>query len=179
MDPLAAHLERLSWEKQKTLREHGVAPASYEPVPCPERSPSPSSNECGTKVLVDQYWVPLEALDGETSSHPCTNHLTGQQLSCRVYDAKIFQTRIKLYLANINGVHQVKEVIRVGRRVFVFSEQTYEDLHQYLREKQKLSEVHAAPLFRQIVELVIDAHSKNIALRDIKLKKFVFEDASR
>eukprot|EP00731_Ephydatia_muelleri_P033706 Em0036g10a len=37
-------------------------------------------------------------------------------------------------------------------------------------------EVKAVPLFRQIVEMVQDVHSKGIVLAEIKLKKFVFVD---
>ncbi len=61
----------------------------------------------------------------------------------------------------------------------VISNLIYGDLHQYLRERKRLTEVQAAPLFQQIVRLVRDAHSRGIALRDIKLKKFVFEDKAR
>jgi len=100
-------------------------------------------------------------------------------MSCRVYEAKFFHTKAELYLANIKGIHPIKEVINYGGRVFVFSDLTRDDLHQYLRDKKKLTEVQAAPLFRQIVELVRDAHAKGVALRDIKLKKFVFEDGNR
>ena len=174
MDPLAAHLQKLSWEKQTTQREPRVS------TPYLERSPSPPQSNYGSKkVLVNQYWVPVEALEGDPACHSCVDSQTGQQLCFRVYDGKLFRSRTDLYLANIRGVHSLREVIMVGRRVFVFSDETYEDLHQYLRDKRKLTEVQAAPLFHQIVELVKDAHSKNIALRDIKLKKFVFEDANR
>ena len=42
-----------------------------------------------------------------------------------------------------------------------------------------LTEVQAAPLFQQIVRLVRDAHSRGIALRDINLKNWVFENKSK
>ena len=178
MDSLAAHLEKLTWEKQRTLREvrgdvHGAV-NSHSPVISP-----PPQSRYGAMVCVDQYLVPLAALEEEPTSHPCVDSSSGEQLSCRVYDAKLFQSRTDLYLAGIQGVHPPKEIVMAGGRVFVFSEKTYEDLHQYLRDKKKLTEVQTAPLFRQIVELVRDAHAKNIALRDIKLKKFVFEDVGR
>ena len=63
--------------------------------------------------------------------------------------------------------------------MFVIGSRTYGDLHNYLKQHKKLSEVQAAPIFRQILTLVRDAHRKNIALRDLKLKNFVFEDPER
>ena len=55
----------------------------------------------------------------------------------------------------------------------------YGDLHQHLRQKQRLHETEAVLLFKQLVRLVCNAHAKGIALRDIKLKKIVFEDQRR
>ena len=174
MFSLAEHLEKLSHEQNKTWREDEAVSS-----PCPNPVVYLPVSRCEDMVCVDQYLVPVAALDGEPSSYLCVDHSSGEELSCRVYDAKFFQSRTELYLAGIQGVHPLREVVTAGGRVFVFSEKTYEDLHQYLREKKKLTEVQAAPLFRQIVELVRAAHAKNIALRDIKLKKFVFEDANR
>lgn len=172
MDSLATHLEKLSREKQQTMLDNGVVSRNRVPPCSPKSSYQPV-------VCVDQYLVPLAALEGEPTSHPCMDSISGEQLSCRVYDAKLFQSRADLYLAGIEGVHPVREVVMTSERAFVFSDRTYEDLHQYLRDKKKLTEVQAAPLFRQIVELVKDAHAKNIALRDIKLKKFMFVDTNR
>ena len=163
MDPLAEHLLKLSGEPD-------VSTPNLE---------SPSPPQGCKKVLIKKYWVPVEALEGDPAGHSCVDSQTGQQLSLRVYDGKLFCSRTDLYLANIRGVHSLREVIMVGSYVFVFSDETYEDLHQYLRDKRKLTEVQAAPLFHQIVEIVKDAHSKNIALRCIHLKNFVFEDANR
>lgn len=101
---------------------------------------------------------------------------SGQVLNFRVYDLRTFNTKAHLIFSGVLGVCQVGDVKMDSSNVFVFTERTYGDLHQYLRGKKKLSESVAAPLFKQIVQLVCNAHSHNIALRDIKLKKFVFSD---
>ena len=54
-----------------------------------------------------------------------------------------------------------------------------ENLHSYVRSKQKLSETVAAPLFNQVVAAVAHCHKNNIVLRDLKLRKFVFKDEDR
>ena len=68
------------------------------------------------------------------------------------------------------------DATRHGEKVFVFSPKPFGDLHNYLKQRRKLKEGVAARLFQQIVLLVRDAHRKNVVLRDLKLKKFVFED---
>ncbi|XP_015786694.1 tribbles homolog 2 [Tetranychus urticae] len=49
----------------------------------------------------------------------------------------------------------------------------------YVRDKGKLTENEARPLFYQICAIVADFHSKGIVLRDVKLRKFVFKDPER
>lgn len=57
------------------------------------------------------------ALDG--ACHACMDRQTGEELNCRVYDAKFFLSRTDLYKANIKNVHSRREVINVGKSVFV------------------------------------------------------------
>nr|XP_002131182.1 tribbles homolog 2 [Ciona intestinalis] len=54
-----------------------------------------------------------------------------------------------------------------------------ENLHSYVRSKQRLQEVAAAPLFKQVVSAVAHVHKNNIVLRDLKLRKFIFRDMER
>ena len=53
------------------------------------------------------------------------------------------------------------------------------NLHDYLKQRRKLKEGLAASIFRQIVLLVRDAHRKNVVLRNLRLKKLVFEDQEK
>ena len=174
MQSLASHLEELSQEKERRRRLSEQDDDPLSPAEVLEERPSEAVTAIG------QYFVPFRPIDGEAKSTIALDRSTGEQLSCRVYDLKSFHTRMFLFsTGHMKGVHPIQEVLQSETRAYVFSDLTYGDLHHYLREKKKLSEVEAAPLFQQIVELVKEAHSRGIALRDIKLKKFIFEDESR
>jgi serine/threonine protein kinase len=54
-----------------------------------------------------------------------------------------------------------------------------EDLHTHVRTMKKLDEHEAVRLFRQLVAAVAHCHAHRIVLRDIKLGKIFFTDASR
>ena len=169
MYSLASYLDKFSWEKEVKKKNSGT------PSSCCQTS----DTDHEPILPIGRYLVPVVALEGETTSRECLDTITGEQLTCRVYSRQLFQEKSSLFFAGTRRVHKIRDVLFVGDRAFVFSGVTHGDLHQYLRDKKRLSEVQAAPLFRQIVELVQDAHSRNIALRDIKLKKFIFEDAER
>ena len=175
---LASYLEKLSWEKEEKKSLQSASQASSKPASPPQAQVEVSAEPV---TSIGQYLVPVTALQGaEANSVISLNTATGEKLSCRVYDLKFFRSKEVLFsIGHGKGVHPMKEVLLTESRVFVFSGSHHGDLHQYLREKKRLGEVEAAPLFRQIVELVRDCHSRGIALRDIKLKKFVFEDAAR
>lgn len=100
-------------------------------------------------------------------------------LACQAYDLKTFHSKAHLIFAGLDGVHPMLDVQVTDENAFVISNPTYGDLHQYLRQRRRLSETQAAPLFQQLVRLVCKAHARGVALRDIKLKKIVFEDQQR
>ena len=184
---LTAHLEKLSWEKREKNKEVLVTDRLVSPTPL--LSPLPVQDPLtplDPLTPVGKYLVPLSLRDSEPSPHPltsqaCLDSTTGEELSCRVYDLKWFQSKAALFSigSGVAGVHKTRDVLFTNNRAFIFSDKHYGDLHQYLQEKKKLKEVEAASLFSQIVDLVREAHSCGIALRDIKLKKFVFVDARR
>lgn len=171
MHSLASHLEKLTSEKEKkNVRSSSCLSPCNSPV---ELLSEPV-------IPIGHYLVPLTALEGEpTTTTTCLDSSTGEHLSCRVYDLKVFQSKSALFSSGSKGVHPIREVLLTKDHAFVFTSRSYGDLHQYLKEKKRLTEVQAAPLFKQIVELVGGAHAQGIALRDIKLKKFVFADSAR
>ncbi len=133
----------------------------------------------GTPVIsLDQYLI--EATD-DTTDNPrrACNLTTGEALSAKLYEHTTFHVKAHLLLADVQGVCNVVDVKSSSDGVLVFTQQTHGDLHGYLREKKRLSESEAAPLFRQIAVMIAHAHHQRIALRDIKLKKFVFTDDNR
>lgn len=77
------------------------------------------------------------------------------------------------------GINQVKKII-IGRvHTFILFSPSFGDLHSYVRNKRRLREHEAMPLFRQIVEIVADCHRNGIILRDLKLRKFIFSNKER
>lgn len=128
-------------------------------------------------LSLGEYLVNLSV--SEDGRHPCFHRATAEELVCRVFELREFATRAHLHLADCEGVRRPRDVRVLEDKVFLIGSRTHGDLHNFLKRKKRLPEVQAAQLFRQIVSLVGAAHRKNIALRDLKLKKFVFEDPQR
>lgn len=129
-------------------------------------------------LTVEQYLI--EIIDSNTdNARRAFNLSTGETLSVQLYDHETFHLKAHLLLADVPGVCGVCDVKSSSEGVAVFTQHTYGDLHGYLRDKKRLSEYEAAPLFQQIVTMVAHAHQQRIALRDIKLKKFVFTNENR
>lgn len=142
------------------------------------RPPSPLPFSPGSQLLsLGHYVVNVSAKDGD--HHPCYDRRSGQTLNCRVYSLKEFQNLAPLMYKDIEGVHKVSDTTKLDDQLYVFSTRPYGDLHNFLKQHRKLKEGLAASIFRQIVLLVQDAHHKNVVLRDLKLKKFVFADPEK
>ena len=76
-------------------------------------------------------------------------------------------------------INPVREVIMGATRTYLIFPPCSTDLHSYVRTRRRLKEPHARTLFKQIVSAVHEAHSKGIVLRDLKLRKFIFNTESR
>ena len=109
----------------------------------------------------------------------CIDALTGERLSVRVYKKKHFVQLASILLTSCPGVNSPLHVISSDDEVITACKKTYGDLHEFLKSKKMLTEAQAAPLFRQIVDLVKHSHRQGIVLRDLKLKKLVFVDSER
>ena len=165
MVSLATFLHQLNHEQDET-NEH----AASSPLPLP----FPADSEL---LSVGQYVVNLSDKDGD--QHHAIDLRSRQLLHCRVYPPKTFLALAPLVYSDIEGVHKVLDVAQLGDKFYVFSSRPFGDLHNFLKQRRKLKEGVAASVFRQIVLLVRDAHRKNVVLRDLKLKKFVFEDQEK
>ena len=92
-----------------------------------------------------------------------------------------YQKTFKAYMRagwhdNINYLH---EVVQTPSRAYFFFEPHFGDLHMYVRHKKRLREAEAAKLFAQMVSAIGHCHDNGIALRDIKLRRFVFKNRER
>lgn len=167
MVSLATYLQQLTSEQSQHSVEHVVT-----------RTPTPLPFPPGSQLLsLGPYVVNLSAKEAE--HHPSLELRSGQTLNCKVYTLKNFQTLAPLIYRDIEGVHAVVDVTKLQDQVYVFSTRPFGDLHNFLKQRRKLKEGLAAHIFRQIVLLVRDAHRKHVVLRDLKLKKFVFEDPEK
>lgn len=125
-------------------------------------------------LAVGPYLVDRTIYDG--MYQPCVDSRTGEHLTVQRMDIKAFLSMAYILLNDCKGVQRTKDVCILDGKAYLFRGTSFGDLHNYLKHHKHLSEVQAVPLFRQIVEMVQDTHSKGIVLRDLKLKKFVFVD---
>ena len=132
------------------------------------RLPPPPKNI----LAVGPYLVEYRAI----GDCPCVNSRTGERLFVQRMDLKAFMSMGYILLNECKGVQRMQDVHILDGYAYLFKEISFGDLHTYLKQHKHLSEVKAVPLFRQIVEMVQDVHSKGIVLAEIKLKKFVFVD---
>ena len=167
---------------QPSDKQHGAVVEGYQRTIHPPRQEPrrPPLFSPGSRLLsLGRYLVAYQGEQPQPQLLPCINARTGEQLQCQVYELEDFHKKAHLLLAEGEGIHKPLDVCVVDNKVFVVTQTTYGDLHNFLKAHKKLSEAQAAPLFRQIVSLVKGAHQRNIGLRDIKLKKFVFVDPDR
>ena len=161
---LASYLHQLKLSQKTEETQHATSPP-------PQPPPFPSGSEL---LSLGHYLVNLSA--EEADQYPALDLLSRQLLSCRSYPLQSYQSLAPLVNSGLEGVHRVMDVTYFQDEVYVFSPTPAGDLYNFLKQRKKLKEGLAASIFRQIVVIVRDAHSKNVVLRDLKLKKFVFED---
>ena len=78
-----------------------------------------------------------------------------------------------------DGINKIIEILVSDSYAYVFFERSFGDLHSYVRTKRRLKEEEASKLFRQIVSSVAHCHDSGVVLRDLKLRKFVFQNSER
>jgi tribbles-like protein len=108
---------------------------------------------------------------------------TKTSLDSTLLSTKIDKCISKFYPDTLNYLNEFLSTrcrsVNTADYVYALFEANYGDLHSYMKEKKKLSELEARKLFKQCVKCVSDCHAHGILVRDIKLKKFVFLDAER
>jgi len=110
----------------------------------------------------------------------CTATHTDSQIdyTCRVVDTRKYQDVVAPYyfLPFHQSINQIKETI-VGDKVsYIVFNHSHIDLHNYVRSKRRLKEDEASRLFNQILQTVAHCHRHGVVLRDLKLRKFVFNN---
>ncbi|KAL8558234.1 hypothetical protein ACOMHN_040933 [Nucella lapillus] len=106
---------------------------------------------------------------------------TCEQFTCKVFPAKGYRDTLSAYWQADDHEHiaSSSQIVVGETKAYVFFPRTYGDLHSYVREKKRLQESEARRLFRQIVSAICHCHDNGVVLRDLKLRKFVFQDEAR
>lgn len=99
----------------------------------------------------------------------------------QVFDIRCYQESLApcFCLPIHSNINQIAEIILGETKAYVFFEKSHGDMHSFVRTCKKLKEEEAARLFYQIVSAVAHCHDGGVVLRDLKLRKFVFNDEER
>ncbi|KPP77572.1 tribbles 2-like [Scleropages formosus] len=127
--------------------------------PSPPESPDPS--HCISSI--GKYLL-LEPIEGD-----------------HVFDITRYQESLAAYfcLSAHENINQIVEILLGDTRAYVFFKRGHGDMHSFVRTCKKLQEDEAARLFHQIASAVAHCHDHGLVLRDLKLRKFVFQNEER
>ena len=129
----------------------------------------------------------------------CARHLpTGEALLYKEYALELVRQRLEPYqrlmsillstpksssmsveqLAWKNHLHFFRDILPLERTAIVFYTNYTTNLHQYITEKHRLNECETRNLFAQIVRAIQMCHRVGLIVRDLKLRKIIFNDQS-
>ncbi|CAF0885662.1 unnamed protein product [Adineta steineri] len=127
----------------------------------------------------------------------CARHIpTGEALLYKEFSLEIVRQRLEPYqrlitilqLSNTNSqltleqlahkyhIHFFRDIISLDRTAIVLYPNYTNNLHQYITEKHRLNENESRNLFSQIVRAVQICHRVGLIVRDLKLRKIIFND---
>jgi serine/threonine protein kinase len=127
----------------------------------------------------------------------CARHIpTGEALLYKEFSLEIVRQRLEPYqrlikilqLSNKNSqltleqlaykyhIHFFRDIISLDRTAIVLYPNYNNNLHQYITEKHRLHENESRNLFSQIVRAVQICHRVGLIVRDLKLRKIIFND---
>jgi len=137
---------------------------------CPQ---SPNLSKIGKYVLTKKNVV--------TSLYNAYHTDNQREYTCRVIEIGKYREFVTPYYLtqDCEHVNRIEEIILGDQFAYIFFENSYGDLHTYVRSKRKLKEDEACVFYKQIVGVVEHCHSNGLVLRDLKLRKFVFKDKAR
>lgn len=127
----------------------------------------------------------------------CARHIpTGEALLYKEFSLDIVRQRLEPYqrlltilqLSNKNSqltleqlaykyhIHFFRDILSLDRTAIVLYPNYTNNLHQYITEKHRLNENETRNLFSQIVRAVQICHRVGLIVRDLKLRKIIFND---
>ena len=145
---------------------------------------STQSSKCGKNSLqasrVGKYLIFAKGL-WNSSLHCAIDTETKREYACRLLSTDKYREYIAPYfqIEQHDNINKIVEVLLGENNAYVIFEPSYGDLHSYVRSKRRLKEAESCRLFKQIVETVNHCHQNGVILRDLKLRKFVFQNKER
>jgi serine/threonine protein kinase len=127
----------------------------------------------------------------------CARHIpTGEALLYKEFSLEIIRQRLEPYqrltsilqLSNKNSqltieqlahkyhIHFFRDILSLDRTAIVLYPNYTNNLHQHITEKHRLNENESRNLFSQIVRAVQICHRVGLIVRDLKLRKIIFND---
>ena len=112
-----------------------------------------------------------------SSLHSAVHVDTRQEFSCRVVGLEKYREFVLPYfqIEQHKNINKIVEILLGESHAYVIFEPSYGDLHSHVRSIRRLKEDDACRLFKQIVQTVSHCHQNGVVLRDLKLRKFVFQ----
>lgn len=106
---------------------------------------------------------------------------SGKDLVCKVLHITRYWASLAAYFhlpAHAN-LKQPVDIVLADPVAYVFFNPSYGDMHSFVRSFKKLHEDEATRVFQQIVSVVAHCHDNGVVLKDIKLRRFVFQNEER
>lgn len=114
----------------------------------------------------------MHVLTGRLVAIKSFNKVTNQEKSRR----KILHEVNLMKHLNKSGVVKIYETFETPKYLIIIMEYVCGgDLLSYVRKRSKLNEPVAKYIFRQLIEIIIYIHSRNIIHRDIKLDNILID----
>ncbi|EDO42841.1 predicted protein [Nematostella vectensis] len=144
-----------------------------QPTPPKRTTEAPQICKVGKYILLER--------SGGGGLHKAVNIETQTEYACKIIDVNKFRETLApvFHITSHEGINKVVEILVSDSYAYVFFERSYGDLHSYVRSKRRLKEEEASKLFSQIACVVSHCHSSGVVLRDLKLRKFVFQNPER
>lgn len=157
---------------------------NIEPTPLPNltithQATKRTTNDLPQICKIGKYLL-LER-PGGSSLHKAVDTEAKTELACKILDVNKFRETLApmFHLPPQEGINKIIEILVSDSYAYVFFERSFGDLHSYVRTKRRLKEEEASKLFYQIVSSVAHCHESGVVLRDLKLRKFVFQNPER
>jgi len=156
----------------------GAAPLSNLTVT--QQSAKRSTDPPQTQISKVGKYLLLER-PGGTSLYRAVDTETKTELRCKIIDVNRFRETLSpvFHLPPHESINKIAEILVSESYAYVFFERSYGDLHSHVRTRRRLKEEEASKLFYQVVNAVAHCHKSGVVLRDLKLRKFVFQNEER